>query len=751
MLISLIYYFHLVKRAKGELDTCASHDLHSFMMGGRENSGKNAKCSVKAQIEVREDMTIRKISIFLNTLFLMAALLSLVFFYDNTAFSQERHKVTVQLVLVDIVVTDRNGQVVADLTKDDFEITEDGRRMDINSLDFFDFRPTAPRPSPMTPSSQRQTPKKRLIVIFDSMNTIKRILDRSKAQIIERLLELIRHGYEVMVFELTEKGEMRILQPLTSDEQLIRQAIDKASGSIWVERAEETLAVPRFIFEDKRIPYEFFKEVTSQNYQFETRRRYEATLTALLSVMNVIKDLPGRKPVFIISGGFPYFNNIDVIQLAKINDPFQVLRKNKLVTADEIFRHLITFANSHNITFYSLYSDDFLRYVLPDMALDNIKMTNEIAEIRKSELYNLSDLATETTGVAMSGVDKFQDFQQMVQRDLSSYYEISYIPPRNKADGKYHKITVKTRRPDIVLLYRQGYFDYDEDQRESLLFASAAFNPSLFRGIPFAANMVPVAVGPNRFILWMTMALPAQGFLLGEDETQERKVIKVSLNLIDEENRLALSARVNTPIRLSSEFRRRLANTRYFGFNACSQEMEFQKDRYWAVIALYDQDSRVISTVECSLEVPRSSREAAGSIVNAVLGQVIELADARLNDFSFSQEDGTLEFLGYKFYPLSVNEFSQKEKVSLYLQVRGAQDEGNLNLTFSTSREGEGPVEVKAREIARSRNKKANVWNIVFQLNLSHLTSGDYVLQISRQGRPEEQKATLFRLPFRLL
>jgi len=679
----------------------------------------------------------------------MATLLSLAFFYNNTAFSQERHKVTVQLVLVDIVVTDRNGQVVTGLTKDDFEITEDGRRMEINSLDFFDFRPATPRPSQTAALLQARKP--RLIVVFDSMNTIKRILDRSKAQIIERLLDFIRYGYEAMVFELTEKGEMRILQPFTSDEPLIRQAVDKASGSIWVERAEETLGVPRFIAEDKRIPYEFFKEVTSQMYQFETRRRYEATLTALLSVMNVIKDLPGRKPVFIISGGFPYFNNIDVIQLAKINDLFQVLSKNKLVTADEIFRHLITFANSHNITFYSLYSDDFLRYVLPDMALDNIKMTNEIAEIKKSELYNLSDLATETAGVAMSGADKFQDFQQMVQRDLSSYYEISYVPPRNKADGQYHKITVKARRPDIVLRHRQGYFDYDEGQRESLLFASAAFNPSLFRGIPFAANTVPVAVGPNRFILWMTMALPVQGFLLGEDETQERKVIKVSLSLIDEENRLALSAQINTPIKLSQEFRRRLANARYFGFNACSQEMEFQKDHYRAVIALYDQESRMISTVECPLEVPRPPQEAAGNIVNAVFGKVVELPDARLSDFSFSKEDGTLEFLRYKFYPLGVNELDQKEKVSLYLQVRGAQDEGNLNLTFSTSRNGEEKVEVKALEIARSRNKKANVWNLVFELNLSHLNSGDYVLQISRQGKPEEQKAILFRLPFRLL
>jgi VWFA-related protein len=582
------------------------------------------------------------------------------------------------------------------------------------------------------------------------MNTIKRILDRSRAEIIKTLLDLIRSGYEVMVFELTEKGEMQILQPFTSDEQLIRQAVDKASGSIWVEHAEDVLAIPRYLLEGERNRDMFYQTVTSRMYQFETRRRLEATLTALLSVMNVIKDLPGRKPVLLISGGFPYYN-IDEIQVAKINDPFNVLRKNKLTTGDEIFRQLITFANSYNITFYSLYSDNFLRYVLPDISLDNFKMTNEIAEIKKNELYALGDLATDTGGVAMLGADKFQDFRQVFQSDLSSYYEISYVPPRKKPDGQYHKITVKTKLPDIILRYRQGYFDYNEDQKESLLFASAALNPSLFRDIPFSAKTIPVLVGPNRFILWMTIALPVQGFLLGEDETREMKVIKVGLSLIDEDNQLAHSAQINMPLKLSPELRRRLARARYFGFNTCSQEMEFKKNRYRAVVALYDQDSRVISTVESSLEVSGPSKEEEGSIVNAVFGQVTETQNARLNDFSFSQEDGTLQFLKHKFYPLGANELAQKERVALYLQVRGAQDEGNLDLAFSASQDGKGPIEVKAREMARSRNKKADVWNAVFELNLSILTSGDYVLQISRQGRTEEQKTALLRLPLRLL
>jgi VWFA-related protein len=691
----------------------------------------------------------RNVSNYFYIPFFITILISLAFCFHNAAFGQEKHEVTVQLVLVDLVATDRNGKAVRDLTKGDLEIFEDGRRIDIHSLDFIDLRQAISVPPGANAFSAAR--KSKLFVVFDSMNTIKRILDRSKSQIVEKLLGLIKSGYEVMVFELTEKGEMQILQSLTSDEQLIRQAVLKASGSLWVEHAEDVLGVPRFLLEDTARGNErFYQSVTRQMFQIETRRRFEASVTAFLSVLNVIKDLPGRKPVLLVSGGFPYFN-IDEIQVAKINDPFQVLHRKKLTTTDEIFRHLISFANSHNISFYSLYSDDFLRYLLPDISLDNIKMTIDIEAIIKSEIYNLSDLAEGTMGVSMVGADKFQDFEQMIRSDLSSYYELSYVPPRNKADGRYHKIMVRTKRQDVILRHRQGYFDYDQDQKEAMLFASAALNPSLFQDILFAAKAVPVAVGQGRFILWLMMALPVHGFLLGEDETQEKKDIKICLNLLDDENNLALSARVNMPIKLSPEFRRRLTKARHFGFSACSQEVEFKKDRYRAVIALYDQDSGQMSTVECPLEVPKPSDEAEGSIVSVILGQVVESPDSRQADFSLSPEDGTLRLPGYKFYPMSLNELSSKERLAVFLQVRGAQDEEKLNLVFSMVRNGEVPVEIKSLEIARSKNKKANVWNVIFQLDLNLVSSGDHVLLIGRRGRPGEENTILFRLPLRLL
>ncbi|HKF57478.1 MAG TPA: hypothetical protein VKJ45_18615, partial [Blastocatellia bacterium] len=47
-------------------------------------------------------------------------------------------RITTQLVQLDVVVTDKNGRVVRGLTKDDFELLENGKKQEIKFLEFVD-------------------------------------------------------------------------------------------------------------------------------------------------------------------------------------------------------------------------------------------------------------------------------------------------------------------------------------------------------------------------------------------------------------------------------------------------------------------------------------------------------------------------------------------------------------------------------------------------------------------------------------
>jgi hypothetical protein len=126
-----------------------------------------------------------------------------------------------------------------------------------------------------------------------------------------------------------------------------------------------------------------FQQSSQAAYEAETRRRFEKTINGLLGVMNVVKDLEGRKSLLFVSGGIPALSFIrffeggtvgdatavqSQIAAAKVQDPFKILGKKGFRTGSEIFDDLVRFANSHNISFYALDPDNYLRYMLGDIA-----------------------------------------------------------------------------------------------------------------------------------------------------------------------------------------------------------------------------------------------------------------------------------------------------------------------------------------------------------------------------------------------
>jgi len=676
----------------------------------------------------------------------------------KTQLKSDTYKVAVSLVLVDVMAVDKEDNAVQDLTLDDFEVFEDGKRMNINSLDFIDFQKLD---LTIREGEQGQARTKRFFVLFDSINTIKRMLDRSKPQIIQELMDLIQSGGEIEVYQMSEDLGIQVLQNFTSDREQIVQAVNEASGSIWVERAADDLYIPK-IFDKKEVGDKFethLGEVMNQSaremYQFNMRHRFETSLTNLLSFMNTIKDYPGRKPVLLLSGGFPGLifekfapvedlrerNNDGLestiaysdIAAAKIMDPFKVLQKGNRRYEDDIFDNLIQFANSYNISFYTLDPDNYLRYILPDITFDNYDNISDIAKIKQNELANLKDLALKTGGAALQGSNKFDNFQKYVNRDLKSYYELSYYPKRKKTDGKYHKIEVKVTRPGIKIRFRKGYFDFTDEQKESLLFASSSSNPDLFKQIQFQARTVPFVSSKDKFKLWINMALPVQDLILGGDPYKEFKFLKANFWVDDQKGTNALNAQLNIPINLSQTFREKFKRAQFYGYNTCSEETKLKSDEYRVIFSLYDGETGRLGTIEQSFEVPILSGDIGETIVSAVFGRMVE-APRLGKDFTISDKEGILQVGQYRFYPMGSNQFRSREDVSLFLQIYLPEKD---SLSNSEIHLYQGERQVKAIEAALVKelwNAKANVLNAAYNLDFSSMPRGDYTLQINLYG-----------------
>ena len=683
----------------------------------------------------------------------------------------QRYEVSVRLVLVDVTALDRDGRFDSTLTPDDFEVFEDGKRITLQSAKLIQRLKTgADVPAPEIPSaSPAPIRDSRFFVVFDSINTIKRFLDRNKSRILDNLNSLIEIGEQIMVIEMAENGQVNVLQPLTREKGLIAKAVAEASGSIWVEKASDTLAVPSIVQEVApagafgELPGSKFEKTNRDIYELESRRRFEKTVNSLLVVLNMIKDHPGKKSLLFVSGGIPSISFIGImngrggstiedstmiqtqVDAAKIQDPFKALKKQTFRSGQEILEDLAAFANTNNISFYSLDPDNFLRYILGDIAADNLPRSSfslggrnrgmstvedMVVEIKRAELSTLKKLSENTGGVSFQGGDKYEEFKHVVERDLGFGYELSYAPPRAEADGKYHKITVRTKKPGLDLRFRPGYVDYDKAQEESLLFAAAAYNPSQFKEIPFEARVVPFVLGPGKVSLWIQTALPPAKLLAGHIETEKPILLKMRILVEALDENEGLLSEVAVPLILSPSFIQKNRDAEYLGFACGSQELSLDEGKYRINALLYDEKLGRMGTAESVVSVPVRPEDAPCAVIHTVLGTLSQSSRASGSAYAISPDDGSLLLPGYKFFPMAVPVLDRAKITSALIQVYAPDRNAVLKAGFSLERNGVTVSPLSSKPVHSAWNKKASLWNMVEAFALGDFAPGEYDLRI---------------------
>ncbi|MHB8095975.1 MAG: VWA domain-containing protein, partial [Candidatus Aminicenantales bacterium] len=392
--------------------------------------------------------------------------------------SQESHGVTVRRVLVDVIAV-RKGEFVGDLVRDDFELFEDGTPVPVLSCELVSRdgirveTEEGVEEQPLPPSSE-----KKLTVIFDNINNWGRKAKKDISPVAEELMALINAGDEVMVCRLTIASGLEAIQPFTTERGAIRKAVFQGAGEVWDSRSDlNPMFTINFDEYERRM-----LDVSSQtiyDYTLKAKYRYENALGGILSAMNSVRRLPGRKSILFVSSGLP-----DVVSMAsfdksfpadllripvRIPDPSGVLKKKMYDHGDEALREIIAYANTHHVSIYSLDPDAFAKavfagtieeYFTPD-AMKHL----EFREKEKLQgLQVMRELSEGTGAVALRGAKKYVEFRRIVQGDLSKYYVLSFAPIRKEPDGLFHKTSVKVKRKGLDLRFRKGYTDDPMDE-----------------------------------------------------------------------------------------------------------------------------------------------------------------------------------------------------------------------------------------------------------------------------------------------
>ncbi|HKV07578.1 MAG TPA: VWA domain-containing protein [Thermoanaerobaculia bacterium] len=228
--------------------------------------------------------------------------------------------VRVDVVNVDAYVTDKDGKPVAGLGKDDFEVFEDGKRVEITNFEAVDRTAAAPAGSPASPAGSPALPETaaalsedglHLVVYVDNFNL--RMANRSRAvrQLREFLTRQLVPGDQVLI--VTYDLGLSVRLPFTSDPAAISAALDGLE-TLTVQGEEDDRA-KRQAFQAMmdiqttslnsplQLPCPLDIVTPAHGYSAAKRQEVRRTFGALTVLVNSLSGVPGRKALLHVSDG----------------------------------------------------------------------------------------------------------------------------------------------------------------------------------------------------------------------------------------------------------------------------------------------------------------------------------------------------------------------------------------------------------------------------------------------------------------
>ncbi len=397
--------------------------------------------------------------------------------------------IDVTVVNVDVYVTDKKGQRVRGLAREDFEILEDGKPMAITNFYAVDEGKPAqpveaksqPLPTPVPPPvglAEIETPEDQrlhLVVYIDNYNLRPFNRNRVFGSLREFLRSRLNPGDRVML--VTYDRELHVRRPFTRDPQVIAQALFElekvsAMGTQFDSDRRRVLTE----IEDSRDAITAASRVRS--FADEQFNDLEFTLGALKNTVSSLAGLPGRKAILYVSDGLPMVVAQDLYQAVqdKYSDSSGLALEALRYDASRKFQELASQANANRISFYTIDAGG-LRVSSAVSAENRTASSSGLVEsIYVSNIQStLQFMADATGGKAIFNTNDPGKGLDIVAQDFSSYYSLGYSPAHS-GDGRYHKIDVKTKRKDLVVRHREGYRDKTVEARMSDGVVSALFH-----------------------------------------------------------------------------------------------------------------------------------------------------------------------------------------------------------------------------------------------------------------------------------
>jgi VWFA-related protein len=420
----------------------------------------------------------------------------------------------VDLVTVDVVVFDRQGNPVEGLTREDFTIREDGQPQNVAAFEAVSLTASAAtaqiRPRVSTNDERPDTAGRWFFLVFDDVNITQFATRRAREAVVQFIEQALRPGDRVMIAPAS--GGSNWTGELPRDREALLAYVDRlqgerrietGSGRLWdhealeitLDRDPQAVArVARRYFEnniiiegaatpsassglgavlqvDSGVP---MIRVKARQQYTEARSRIQMSAGTLERMATALAEARGRKTLLFFSEGF-------------IMD-----------TTLPNFRSVLQAARNANVAIH------FVDVTSPESSITGpgapggsaetaavIEARDTLGAFTSRESEGTRSIAVDTGGSVIAGTNLLDGLRR-VANEGRAYYLLGYSPANGRRDGRFRKIDVTVNRPGVTVRARGGYFAPTNEAPKRV--ATDTLDPDVRAALdsPFGAPGIPM-------------------------------------------------------------------------------------------------------------------------------------------------------------------------------------------------------------------------------------------------------------------
>jgi VWFA-related protein len=458
------------------------------------------------------------------------------------------------LVLIPAVVDEGSGKHISGLSKNDFEIVENGKSKPIAV--FEEVKTTAKRMDrfPSQPGvytnmlSSDNSPKRLTIFALDAVNTP--FLDQTYAR--QQLIRFLAHrvsAQEPCALISIQGNGIRVLHDFSSDPAVLVAALKKVVGhlpgltftgqELESQGSDPTLSQrSQLEIESQTAAVNDFVSGADQAYAVAAQRNnILATLETFQHVAEAFAGVPGRKSLIWVTAGFPFGldpttgallaprvfsqGNTSGINAMDRTGGLPELPSSNVIRANDdlkplapLYERTIQMLNDANISVYPVDARGLVVY-FPDATTHKVAgleaFNNALFEASRETMVGFADM---TGGMAFYNRNDLDAAFAKAADDSDSYYMLGYYLDKNAKPG-WHKLQVKLQHGGGHVRARNGFFVTPEsrqsDTRKTDIKLALA-SPLDYTGLPVSVRWTGTQqAGGKKKVSFQLVLAPSAG------------------------------------------------------------------------------------------------------------------------------------------------------------------------------------------------------------------------------------------------